>query len=116
MECEETATGSNLSRRTLISDIEIGDSVLSSRSDERNRPRNMSASEFTHWLLELRWLTHNQHIINNYNQLEKVNDNDDSSSKHSKNEEAVRSQQESIVQRKNSKYFTHSAIVLKITY
>ena len=52
VECEKMATGSNFGMCTLISDIEI-----LSGTDERNRPRNMSASEFTHWLLELCWLT-----------------------------------------------------------
>ena len=48
-ECEKTAMGSNLGRFVLISDFEI-----LSGTDERNRPRNMSANEFAHWLLELR--------------------------------------------------------------
>ena len=43
-----------------------------SGTDESNRPQNMSASECTHWLLELRWLTdlnpHNNNDIN-YAQL-----------------------------------------------
>ena len=43
VECEKTVTGSNLGQCTLISDIEI-----LSGTDERNRPRNMSAGEFTH--------------------------------------------------------------------
>ena len=52
VECEKTATGSNLGRYTLICDIEI-----LSGTDDKNRPGNMSASEFTNNLLELSWLT-----------------------------------------------------------
>ena len=41
-----------------------------SGTDERNKPRNMSASEFTHWLLELRWLTDlNPHIVNSFQHI-----------------------------------------------
>ena len=55
--CVKTTTGSNL----VISRFEI-----LSGTDERNRPWNMSASEFTHWLLELPWLTDlNTHSIKN---------------------------------------------------
>ena len=43
VECEKMVTGSNFGRCTLISDIEIDFDT-----DERNGPRNMPASEFTH--------------------------------------------------------------------
>ena len=52
VECVKTAMGSILG--------------ILSGTDERNRLRNMSASEFTNWLLEMCWLTDlNPHTAKN---------------------------------------------------
>ena len=54
MECVKTATGSNLGRCTLISNIEIRDSVWYWWEEQTSKH---VSSEFTHWLLEPIWLT-----------------------------------------------------------